>query len=238
MAVFYCFTLFFTRDTLGSEASSSQGVQYGVRHSRNPKNPRLFQRTVNEATVNLYLEQILDRVAFGEHVLKVEVTKHCEAPKFSVRVAGDALVYVRMVEQSKQNWFGTFEVPNNGSYYLDMRWYGCSPKQSEFQTLKDPVHFQVDSHLQQTNWSSTRIPPYFPESSAWMRTKSIPALSSNNDLPSHMWSNVKTDPLVGHLLRTTSAGKGFVLTESTLRHPDDYFSFTDVSNYELVWYVL
>ena len=235
MAVFCCITLFFTHDALGSEASSSHGAPYGVRHSRDRYNPRLFQRAVNEATVSLSLEQISDRVAFGKHVLKVQVTKHCDAPTFCVRVAGDALVYVRMVEQSKQNWYGTFEVPKNGSYYLDMRWYGCSPRQSEFQTLKDPIHFQVESQVQLANGSSPLISPYFPESSAWMRTKTIPSLSPNNDLPSYMWMNVKTDPLVGHLLRTTSAGKGFVLTESTLRHPDDYFGFSDVSNYELVW---
>jgi hypothetical protein len=199
--------------------------------------------------------------SLGPHVVMMHIAnpKRCPRPSVAIRVTGDARLHVRLVEHSPAEWSGRFRLPpQNGTYGVEVRWYGCdgaatttsasSAAPSAYTTLEEPilfaaVHCDVDDDDAGPT-RETRTPPLFAEPAAWIRTNSVPQYATlaeeltSPPLPPYLWRNVKSDPMAGHLLRTATPNNGsYVSTEGTLKHPDDYYKFADVSNYELVWYV-
>jgi hypothetical protein len=204
--------------------------------------------------------------SLGPHVVMMHIAnpKRCPRPSVAIRVTGDARLYVRLVEHAPAEWSGRFRLPpQNGTYGVEVRWYGCdgaattsatsAAATSTFTTLEEPIHFAAvhcdddddgPASAIDDDARETRTPPFFAESAAWIRTGSVPQYAklaqelTSPPLPPYLWRNVQSDPMAGNLLRTATPNNGsYVSTEGTLKHPDDYYKFADVSNYELVWYV-
>jgi hypothetical protein len=205
--------------------------------------------------------------SLGPHVVMLQIMnqKRCPRPSVAIRVTGDARLHVRLVEHAPAEWSGRFRLPpQNGTYGVEVRWYGCdgaattstsSAATSTYTTLEEPVHFAAvhfdddddddgPASAMDDDGRKTRTPPLFAEPAAWIRTGSVPQYAklaqelTSPPLPPYLWRNVKSDPMAGNLLRTATPNNGsYVSTEGTLKHPDDYYKFADVSNYELVWYV-
>jgi hypothetical protein len=202
--------------------------------------------------------------SLGTHAVRMQITnrRRCTRPNFAIRTTGDALVHVTLVEDApSEEWSGQFRLPQNGTYGLEVRWYGCDgassiSTSSPYTTLNDPIVFAAvrdgqtnPLHDEEQQETTTRTPPLFAETAAWIRTGSVPQydklakelkLSSSSlpPLPRYLWRNVRSNPMAGNLLRTSTPRNGsYVSTEGTLTHPDDYYKFADLSNYELVWYV-
>jgi hypothetical protein len=130
---------------------------------------------------------------------------------------------------------------------MDVRWYGCDrqrPTESTFLSFDKSLRFVARgdperSHRVQRSHAS----PFFGEFSTWRLRESIPELASmtTEPLPPYLWMDANpSNLLAGNLLRTTATPEvsSYVSTEGTLRHPSDYYKFGELSNYELVWYVL
>lgn len=179
-------------------------------------------------------------VALDHHACYVVVVgnEKCSYPRFWVRLVGDALVSIHMVEDDAQNniWRGTFDIPVEGSYRLDVRWYGCSSTasgdgSSSWSTASEPLSFQAAGHATAGEAREKMDETLFAPGSVWLSTLSVSSLQGR-DLPSYVWMNPKVGPLEGNFYNAASSK---VSTEGTLRHPHDFYEFRQLSNYELVW---
>jgi hypothetical protein len=186
-----------------------------------------------------------DAISLGTHALIVEVKRYCPWPVFWVRVTGDVLVHVPLTENPEtRQWYGEFDLPREGSYKMDVRWYGCHRENSTtFHSFEEPLQFAARGVSGSPHERQPHTPPFFAESSAWRRRESIPEFASmaSEPLLPFVWMEAKqSTPPEGSLLCTTKTPEvsSCLSTEGTLKHPDDYYKFGQVSNYELVWCVL
>jgi len=170
--------------------------------------------------------------SLGTHSVSVTIAQRCPQPRFWIRVAGDALVGVLMVENEAGNWDGVFDLPMSGSYHLDVRWYGCSDS-SDFEHIEIPFQAVDEGKHTATVAPESINEGMFEPTSVWLKTELMnKRLGGIENLPNYLWMKPGADPTAGNLLRTQDS---IVLTEGTLRHPDNYYDFQVLSNYELVW---
>jgi len=130
----------------------------------------------------------------GPHSIDVVVDRCTRgSAAFWVRAAGNALVAIRLVETFNRNgngngneiavWRGTFDLPLDGPYRLDFRWYGCreviEPEALAGTTngwvpLSEPVEFiavgcNIDITIARQQQQQQQSPsPVLPSPSAWL----------------------------------------------------------------------
>jgi hypothetical protein len=169
-----------------------------------------------------------DEVALGPHRAQLVVNpKTCKNPSFWIRLVGPTLVNVHLVEDSsKATWTGSFSIPVQGTYRVDARWYGCDGHGKNPTTLPDPVTLQaVGTAVSADNGISL-----FSPGSSWTSTAGIE--SGDVELPNYIWKNPEVPAQSDNFIKTSRA---VVLKEGTVRQPNGFYEFGDLSNYELVW---
>lgn len=203
-------------------------------------------RTVDDKVpIELNLSRNQDNVVvLGPH--SVIITMPCASARFWMRWTGDGLVAVTLTEHDakKRTWIGSFVLPMEGSYDLDVRWYGCDASATgganDFKSLDEPLNIRVVASIDDE--SPAMIVPassgsigskerLFQSNSAWIH-RSLLKPATDLELPNYSWMKVHGHISEGEILSTASS---MVLSEGTLQHPDDYYKFSDLSNYELVW---
>jgi uncharacterized membrane protein len=166
-----------------------------------------------------------DSVNLGPHKAALFVEKYCMDPAFWVRLQGDALVGVKLQEESnKQVWSGIFSIPMAGKYKLEAHWYGCGGK--------DPRK-TLDLHSIDAKKSSIvaeNLTSLYPNS-AWVSSKKLP--QSDDVMQPYIWldPNVPADKTTLLKLKDTIVAKEGTAGEHI------FYKFDQLSNYEIVcWF--
>jgi hypothetical protein len=171
-----------------------------------------------------------DDVSLGPHRAQLVVDpKTCKNPSFWIRLVGTTLVNVHLVEDtSKATWTGSFSIPVQGTYRVDARWYGCYGHGKSSTLLPDPVTLQaVGSAVS----ADTAISLFSPGSS-WTSTQGIESPSDDVQLPDYIWKNPEIPAQSNNFIKTS---RTVVLKEGTVRQPNGFYRFSELTNYELVW---
>jgi hypothetical protein len=182
----------------------------------------------------------------GPHKASLFVEKSCKDPAFGVRWQGDALVGIKLQEESNQQvWSGTFYFPFEGNYKLEAYWYGCGGQ--------DPKTVQLDLdsgssiHVKGLSSSSSSTTVMMAETnantslypnSAWVSSQKLSLSDDNNDNDVKGQPYIWFDPKVPtekatlfHLKET------IVAKEGTVGEEHGTYQFGKLSNYELVcWF--
>jgi hypothetical protein len=176
-------------------------------------------------------------VAVGEHFCQVVVhTKRCPYPQFWIRLVGDALVALDLVQGTDgQNdvWRGKFVIPLEGVYAVDVRWLGCGPDSLPWKSL--PIRLaSVGARRERQSEKS-----FWFSNGAWIATRKF-EVEASTALLDYIWS----DPsIVGQregmldLVQIESKDLGIrtVVSKRGVLHPiHGMFKFDENGNYELV----
>ena len=89
--------------------------------------PRTWQIRGSQYNVHIDVKRNAGSVDYsmGPHQVTVLTSAECDAPPIFMRIIGDALVDVPLVEEGSKMWVGSFELPMDGSYRLQSNWVGC-----------------------------------------------------------------------------------------------------------------
>jgi hypothetical protein len=169
-------------------------------------------------------------ISLGPHTAIVQFNRPCANPRLWLRVEGDALVTVRLTESSTKinHWSGSFSLPIKGSFNLVAHWYGCDLQSNEQQQKRMLLkEFQATGYFLQNVTNSI-----FPASS-WISSKKFPQMDSKMNQP-WIWHDPNVPTESATLLKSDSI---HLSKEGSATSPIDFYSFYDLSNYELVCWI-
>ena len=188
----------------------------------------------------------------------------CRFPQFYVRFVGPTLVGVHMIEISNNLWRGYFNLPIEGTYDFDMRWYGCNSNEGQPPNatgdvaavdtsswrhptvVGEPISLHAVGSSNSTsvgNLSSSQGGYYyqneqlFAPDSVWWKASLVESLNADDQevaLPTYMWMSPANAAMHDKGSKLYKAPNSTVSTEGTLRHPKDYYGFGGLGNYEVV----
>jgi hypothetical protein len=179
-------------------------------------------------------------VTHGPHKARLAIAKtSCVRPRVWMRMVGTALVSVPLEPENndKNRWSASFSFPLDGSYRLEVRWYGCNPELTEYSSPDNSISFLVrgknsKGSSQESRSSLTEI---FP--SGFWASKAI-FKATQDVLSDYVWvsNNQK------HLLSTaipklkseTALGISSLLQDESSRANS---GFRDLSQQEIVCWV-
>ncbi len=184
-------------------------------------------------TPGIDLEMILNRNERGEYTLGTHkvvlhsVEKHYSAPAPPARftIKGDAIFDVILEEEKPTLWVGHFILPFSGEYTAQAQWHGNIVASTNFTAIG-----QSNIDVKQTN------DDLFVKS-AWVSKGKLglPEVQIN-EIKSFIWadpsrlSGTKLTPLKG-------PNNSIILKESTVVDDSGFYSFAELSNYEIVcWF--
>ncbi|KAL3903571.1 MAG: hypothetical protein SGILL_010395 [Bacillariaceae sp.] len=152
--------------------------------------------------------------------------KDCPNPGFWLRMEGDALDTVMMVEND-DHWEGTFSFPIAGSYQLIGYWKGCEnqqepPKKIQIMT----VDVAGNTPVTIGDESSSLYPK-----SAWISSKKFKDIP---DSTPYVWHNPLVETTAANLITTKNSA---VSKEGATFSETGFHRFHKLSNYELVCWV-
>jgi len=251
----------------GEEESSSTLVLQLSRPEENSSNSSAVTSNDGDDVVSLVGRHMI-HLSIGSGDDPMNTRKECPFPRFGVRFVGPTLVGVRMTEIGMNVWSGSFDLPAEGTYRLDMRWYECDEyiidNDNEGTAWRNPINEEhaVSFRAVETNntrtissysavESDSKLPvskyyldneQLFAQDSAWWNTSLVESLNSDDidegrDLPAFMWMSPTNAVLNYKKSALLQAPNSVVSTEGTLVHPDDYYAFGNLGNYELVCFL-
>jgi len=233
LALLY-FSLAETSPYISVDATTAKGVRNAIEIRR-----ALSADSALVLHMSRPLEEVSNTtVALGRHMIHVAVGSKCYHPRFWVRMTGPALVAVNMAQVEKRLWSGSFDLPVEGVYDVDVRWYACGissipPPNETWTPLSEPVSlWAIGNATQAEGLRSDGNDQLFVPESAWLTTSSMENFTGRK-YPEYMWMNPMLDALKGSFLST--AGESMVSLEGTLRDPHGLKGFYQLTNYEVVW---
>lgn len=219
-----CFILWYAVNQKGQARPLERGVA-----KRQWSSTELIYRESLDKDVHLSLmltrpegQTTNDFAALGPHAVSLQIARECGNPRFWFRLVGDALVYVPLYvkEGDKQSWSGTFNLPMEGTYFTDARWFGCDG-QADYVSPPQPTEIVAKGSL-----LVSTTPAMFPEA-AWIASRKFRA---QGHLPPYLWMALNVSPESANIVEI---GETAVSKEGT---PIDK-AFSGLSNYELVCWV-
>mmetsp|Transcript_21374 Transcript_21374/g.32296 ORF Transcript_21374/g.32296 Transcript_21374/m.32296 type:complete len:505 (+) Transcript_21374:216-1730(+) len=110
--------------------------------------------------------------SLGPHSCTLSILKAiCPHPQFQARLMGDALLWIQLLPSTNPMTFtGTFYMPIEGRYWLDIRWYGCSVSDHRdlHRSLSKPVFVTSSSHDAIPAVTTSKIPISIFKSGFWL----------------------------------------------------------------------
>ena len=224
----------------------------------------------NNYGVHIDVKRNMGSIAYskGPHGIKVETDFDCDDDVVSsspiyIRIVGDALVDVPLLQVKAKTWVGSFTLPVGGKFQLQSNWVGCgngdenenenvddskTERDREIQYYKFQVDEDADADVdeeQKDGLPLGRAAEYTNTSNA-LFTKGAWLLASNvkTDKPELITSHkyVWADPkkAAGKIEETSiyiEKNKSIVLKESVLTDTHGYGMFEKLSNYEVVCWI-
>lgn len=153
---------------------------------------------------------------------------NCQSPQTWLRLVGDALLSVPMSLVDTSTWAGTFSVPINGTYSVQVQWT-CNDSADSMQSFTVPTSLKmignssVSSEIQKSKSSN-----HFFQEGMWISSEKFK--TGVVDQP-YIWHDPQTAPTDATLIKALSSlGESLVSKEATVI-PE---KFQELSNYELV----
>jgi hypothetical protein len=181
-----------------------------------------------------------DLVLVGNHQAKVVIqSKSCKYPRFCIRLVGDALVPMELVQGSKpdgQTWSGSFFIQSEGKYSVDARWYGCEEGDTSWSSLNVPIEIRAVGSL------SAAMGRYEESvlfaDSAWISKERF-ATKEGEALPDYIWTDPRATAALetGDLIKLENPKLGIrtaISKRGTLKAPHGMYKFDENGNYEIV----
>jgi len=195
--------------------------------------------------------------SLGPH--RIVVQTQCDCPPIWIRVVGDGMIPISLIQQQRQqkegyeDWEGEFTLPMEGQYRIEDRWYGCdnekgnfnpstyeSTKGLAFQVLHAVGEGTSEENLYLTNSNS---PLSIFGFGAWISSKKV--VQKKTGTNDYVWANPqsminKTLTLIDYQLKggdSTINAKGVIAKEGTVSPQHDFYSFSQLGNYELVCWI-
>ena len=167
----------------------------------------------------------------GPHNVKVQVNPSCTIRGVWIRIEGDALVAINLIEKKQTmttttEWNGSFTLPIEGNYELTLYWYGCENKHQQSQKQEQSIlqRIQVMKQIKVTtssnnlssknnynnnnNKSGSSSNSIFPDSAAWISSNKFQQQqqqsSSSSSSSSYIWHNPKIEPSSATLLKVNN----------------------------------
>ena len=171
-------------------------------------------------------------INLGPHKASLFVEKSCKDPAFWVRLQGDALVGIKLQEESnKQVWSGTFFIPMAGNYKLEAYWYGCGGKHPK--KALDLYNFEAKGSSSSIAAEHTATSLSLYPNSAWISSNKLPPSGDVVKQP-YIWFDPKVPTEKATLFKLKDT---IVTKEGTTEEEHGFYSFDKLGNYEVVcWF--
>jgi hypothetical protein len=169
-------------------------------------------------------------VSLGPHRLSLVVEKSCNNPSVWMRLEGDSLVVVNLLEDSSSpTWSGSFSLPIEGRYQVVAYWYGCNGNGADVSTLK--LHsFSAKGASAADTAALEESPSLFPHS-AWISSSKFQRTESVSQ--PYIWLDPNLAPQSASLSKISSS----VFSMESTAGGNKFYSFSELSNYEIVCFV-
>lgn len=165
----------------------------------------------------------------GTHKVQVKPSYRCEYPRFGLRLVGSALVHIYL-KKSGSIWEGSFQIPLEGQYQVEMKWFGCDKDDSSIKSIAgfdSPVRLVVATGATPPATSASPRDALFGNS-VWVATRE----SSSG----YLWKKPeKASVTEGGLIELPN--NVTVAIEGTAVPPNGFYKFSEVGNYELVCFL-
>mmetsp|Transcript_3310 Transcript_3310/g.6872 ORF Transcript_3310/g.6872 Transcript_3310/m.6872 type:complete len:508 (-) Transcript_3310:83-1606(-) len=170
------------------------------------------------------------------------VSTRCNVPPLWIRIIGDVLMDVPLVEDvdvtlSKDvsfKWVGTFTVPIAGEFQVESHWHGCDAGEDNKDRYVETYQYFKASG--KSNSTQNQEAALFVNG-VWAKGKHVNIKNVDATNQSYIWAD--PDTLIrGKEFTPLEAPDGsVVLKESVVTENYGFYSFADLSNYELVCWV-
>jgi hypothetical protein len=169
-------------------------------------------------------------ISLGPHRLSLVAEKSCKNLRVWMRLEGDSLVVVNLLEDSsKPSWSGSFSLPIQGDYQLVAYWYGCNGKGADANTLN--LHsFSAKGASATDTAALDESPSLFPHS-AWISSSKFQRIESVSQ--PYIWLDPNVAPQSASLSKISSS----VFSMASTAGGNNFYSFSELSNYEIVCFV-
>lgn len=165
-------------------------------------------------------------VTLGPHKATLLLSNRCSNPGLWIRFEGDALVTVELIEKGAA-WEGSFMLPIEGKYSLVAYWYGCDGK-GTLRTRKVLTNILAKDAAMVDLPNEKSLFPF----AAWISSKKF-TQASGIEQP-YIFHDPLVPPSEAELFKTSES---FVAQDSATSADKQFYSFGQLSNYELVCWV-
>lgn len=167
-----------------------------------------------------------DVVGLGPHAMRVLIEGDCPQPRLHVRLHGDALVNIAI----QNDWSASFDMPVEGSYKVDAKWFGCEGSSSTPVSPAEAVAFTAKEggyapRMVSSNSSSPSFPTGF-----WLSKAKFP--SQETIKSDYVWLPIE---MRNSTLPTTFYQESKATT--VMEGNPIPGAFSKLSNYEVVCFV-
>lgn len=238
VALYMLFNVYVFPDQTSAEMEMQALSMMRSKNSTSPREVISKAFAGNEAS--LRLELAIDKnntLITGRQFASVVIhSKACPSPSFSVQLVGEALVsvpFVEVGEYSQSLWLGEFIIPIPGTYFVDLRWLGCSSEDS------NSVNHSDQSELTKLEIASSSVGLKYSHGnifadSLWLSKRLVPTIANDDRFSEYVW--LEPESLLGadkqeyiHLSNSNvSIAKHGTLTDRGM------YKFSQLGNYEIV----
>ena len=188
-----------------------------------------FDTTRNKDIVKAEDQMIEQSYTLGPHNVTVSSTKPgCKNARIWMRIIGDALVDVPLTKDLSNSWVGSFTLPIEGDFQLESHWLGCNNEGKE----------EVKMYPFKTSGKHGRTEGMFAMS-AWISADKVKVAKSDIEMKksTYLWADVDKILEGKEMTPLEGPNKAMILKESVATDKDEFYSFGQLSNYELVCWI-
>ena len=180
--------------------------------------------------IHLNLRRIDKSVQFslGPHNVIIVPKPSCKNARIWMRIIGDALVDVPLTKDLSNSWVGSFTLPIEGDFQLESHWLGCNNEGKE----------EVKMYPFKTSGKHGRTEGMFA-TSAWISADKVKVAKSDIEMKksTYLWADVDKVLEGKEMTPLEGPNKSMILKESVATDKDEFYSFGQLSNYELVCWI-
>lgn len=166
----------------------------------------------------------------GPHDVVVSTTKVCDVQPLRIRITGDTLLDVPLVEEEPTKWVGKFTIPIEGEFQVESHWRDCDAN-------KD-IKFSDFKATGQPNYTQIQTDEDLFVSGAWISGEKVKTTNGDTlNNASYIWADPYKLILGKELTPLDGPRKSIVLKESIATDDQGFYSFSDLGNYELVCWI-